>query len=141
MTRGLLFGYDDGGHDDARDEEEGGAPSESVDRGIIPIEQRSIQSSPDPYDWSALRTRTRGGASLSQALPCHAPAAPYCASDTPGRGQLEQTLAHNNEPVSHFQNLGDRSGFLITHEVRPIDSGQARYQAPLAGKIKKTSSS
>ena len=26
------------------------------------------------------------------------------------------------------------------HEVRPIDSGQARYQAPLAGKIKKTSS-
>ena len=26
-----------------------------------------------------------------------------------GRGQLEQTLAHNNEPVSHFQNLGDRN--------------------------------
>ena len=40
---------------------------------------------------------------------------------------------------AHFQNLGDRSGFLITHEVRPIDSGKARYQAPLAGKIKKTS--
>ena len=56
-----------------------------------------------------------------------------------GRGQLEQTFAHNNELVSHFQNLGDRSGFLITHEVRPINSGQARYQAPLAGKIKKTS--
>src|SRR5208337_2959988 len=57
-----------------------------------------------------------------------------------GRGQLEQTLAHNDELVSHFQNLGDRSGFLITHEVRPIDSSQARHQAPLAGKIKKTSS-
>ena len=35
---------------------------------------------------------------------------------------------------------GDRSDFLITHEVRPINSSQARYQAPLAGKIKKTSS-
>ena len=57
-----------------------------------------------------------------------------------GRGQLEQTLAHNNELVSHFQNLGDRSSFLITYEVHPIDSGQARYQAPLAGKIKKISS-
>ncbi|HUJ80356.1 MAG TPA: hypothetical protein VLW83_00660 [Candidatus Acidoferrales bacterium] len=60
--------------------------------------------------------------------------------DGSGRGQLEQTLAHNDELVAHFQNLGDRSGFLITHEVRPIDSSQARHQAPLAGKIKKTSS-
>ena len=27
-----------------------------------------------------------------------------------GRGQLEQTLANNNDLVSHFQNLGDGSG-------------------------------
>jgi len=51
----------------------GGAPSESVDLRIIPIGQRSIQSSSDPYDWSALRTQ-REEASLSQALPCNAPA-------------------------------------------------------------------
>src|SRR5271166_2120533 len=60
--QGLLFGYFDDGHDDARDEQrKGGAPSESVDLRIILIAQRSIQSSPDPYAWSALRTRTRGG--------------------------------------------------------------------------------
>src|SRR5208337_543315 len=33
--------------------------------------------SPGPYGWSALRMRTRGSASLSQALPCNAPAALY----------------------------------------------------------------
>src|SRR5271166_1213522 len=117
MTRGLLFGYDDGGHDDARDEEEGGAPSESVDRGIIPIEQRSIQSSPDPYDWSALRTRTRGGASLSQALPCHAPAGntarntsgsnpSLCCSGKPTRFPATQASCDRN--CRHcFRGLGD----------------------------------
>jgi len=29
-----------------------------------------------------------------------------------GRGQLKQALAHNNELVSHFNNLGDRSRLL-----------------------------
>ena len=42
--------------------------------------------------------------------------------DGSGRGQLEQTLAHNDELVSHFQNLGDRSGFLITQ--RPVLSNR-----------------
>ena len=39
-----------------------------------------------------------------------------------GRAQLEQTLAHNNELVSHVLNLGDRGGVLMIHEVRPIHS-------------------
>ena len=60
----------------------GGAPSELVDLCIIPIAQRSIQSSPDPYGWSALRMRTRGGIPLAGA-PLHAPAALYWAPDTP----------------------------------------------------------
>ena len=60
---------------------ERGAPSKSVDLGIIAIARRSIQSSPDPYAWSALRTRTRKGIPLAGAplqRPC---AAPYCAPD------------------------------------------------------------
>ena len=58
---------------------ERGAPSESVDLCIIAIARRSIQSSPDPYDWSALRTRTRKGIPLAGA-PCKAPARPRIAS-------------------------------------------------------------
>ena len=42
---------------------------------------------------------------------------------------VQQRLLTDNELVSHFQNLGDRSNILITHEVSPIDSGQARYRA------------
>ena len=45
-------------------------------------------------------------------------------------------LAHNNELVSHFNNLGDRS-FLITHKVRPIDLGQAHFQALWRAKSKR----
>ena len=53
-----------------------------------------------------------------------------------GRGHLKQALAHNNELVSHFNNLGDRS-FLITHKVRPIDLGQAHFQALWRAKSKR----
>jgi hypothetical protein len=37
-----------------------------------------------------------------------------------GRAQLEQTLAHNNELVSHVLNLGDCGGILMRHEICPI---------------------
>src|SRR5271166_912361 len=42
----------------------------------------TVYSSPHPYDWAALRTRTRGGIPLAGA-PLQRPCGPYCAPDTP----------------------------------------------------------
>ena len=67
--------------------------NELADLCIIAIARRSIQSSPDPYDWSVLRTRTRGGIPLAGAplqRPC---AAAYCAPDTPLMRCLPPTAA------------------------------------------------
>ena len=76
-TRGLLFGYCDDGHDDARDEQgKGGAKRISRPRHycnsatIYPARTRTT---------GACFAREREGASLSQALPCNAPARPRIA--------------------------------------------------------------
>src|SRR5271166_120272 len=133
-TQGLLFGYFDDGHDDARDEQrKGGAPSESVDLRIILIAQRSIQSSHDPYARSALRTRTRGGSWIE------------CRHE---RGLWKNNRAENSHQptrrrerkMQRFKSPGSAQKFLSTrrrlqHLQRPTPS-HLRPNAPRASRCR-----
>ena len=86
----------------------GGAPSESVDLRIIPIGQRSIQSSSDPYELERASHATRGGIPLAGA-PLQRPCRGFLDANADAVATARRLLRHERARFRQVHRQVERS--------------------------------